>query len=387
MVVPVAEDHECDIKQRSLRKERSRGMPRWRKLTYAVIFLTLFLLVIEGACSIAIVLKHALFDPPLAERYHTEYDADLGWVNQSNFSDENMYGPRISFHTNSQRFRNATDFDKDIPSGKLRVMVSGDSFALGYGVGDDETWCSQLGELQPQWEVVNLGQGGYGVDQTYLWYQKVRDNFDHDIHLFTFITPDFDRMRYRNFSGYGKPVLSLQNGELVPENVPVPKTAYAMSKLARNGIALQELCTFRAIRRLVGPTESYAPAELTVEETQTITAAIARELQAFHDRNGSMLVVVHLPMHAVAQDVAWNDFLSGAALRDGWNYLDLTGALDHLTSEQRRGLFLQSDDVDYPGAAGHYSAAGNKFIAQLLSTELFEIDDILRRANELHPGE
>ncbi|HSG72642.1 MAG TPA: SGNH/GDSL hydrolase family protein [Planctomycetaceae bacterium] len=343
----------------------------------------LLLLLLEGACSVAIVCKHAFFDQPLAERVHTEYDPELGWINLPSVSEPDMYGPGLALHTNAQRFRQTEDLSKEVPEGKLRVIVSGDSFALGYGVGDDDTWCAQLAANNPKLEVVNMGQGGYGLDQAWLWYKRVRDEFDHDLHLFTFITHDFGRMPHRNFTGYGKPVLTVQKGELVVQNTPVPKLPYHLSKLARNGIEFQQLSTFRVARRLFAPAESPPEAENSLQQTRDVTAAIARELQAYHNDKGSLLVFVHLPTNSPGEDTTWNEFLQAESQRDGWNYLDLTQDFKQLSAEEREKLILKPGDVDYLGAAGHYNAAGNAYIAELLQRRLLEIDEFAEKIQQL----
>lgn len=43
---------------------------------------------------------------------------------------------------------------------RKRVLVIGDSFTFGWGVRDHETWVQLLQDSLPDWEVLNLGQGG-----------------------------------------------------------------------------------------------------------------------------------------------------------------------------------------------------------------------------------
>ena len=76
----------------------------------------------------------------MAERRHTEYDAELGWVSVPGHAVPDIYGPGRSITINRQSFRNKREFPERAPAGKLRVICSGDSFTLGYGVDDDATW-------------------------------------------------------------------------------------------------------------------------------------------------------------------------------------------------------------------------------------------------------
>ncbi len=74
----------------------------------------------------------------------------------------------------------------------------------------------------PPLQTVNMGQGGYGVDQDYLWYKRDGVKLDANMLVFAVIAQDFFRMASDNFIGYGKPVLRARDGALVTENVPVP---------------------------------------------------------------------------------------------------------------------------------------------------------------------
>ena len=67
-----------------------------------------------------------------------------------------------------------------------KKISSGDSFTLGYGVNNEETWPTAFSKLDERFETINMGQGGYGVDQSYLWYKRDGLEFDHQIHLFAF---------------------------------------------------------------------------------------------------------------------------------------------------------------------------------------------------------
>ena len=130
-----------------------------------------------------------------------------------------------------------------------RAVCSGDSFTYGYGVGNDQTWCARLAAINLCLDTVNLGQGGYGVDQAYLRYRRDAGTLDHDLHLFAFISSDFTRMRSDSFRGYGKPVLKLEDGALVVTNVPVPRRPWLAKPLKAVMEDVQDLRMFQAIDR------------------------------------------------------------------------------------------------------------------------------------------
>ena len=141
-----------------------------------LIIIILLLIILEGGASFYFAYKSVRQginkEPFLAERLHTEYDPLLGWINKPNISIDHMYGPNVYLKTNGQRFRNKDDFTVRVPERKIRVICSGDSFTLGYGVDNEHTWCNLLERIDPRIQSVNMGQGGYGVGQAYLWYKR-----------------------------------------------------------------------------------------------------------------------------------------------------------------------------------------------------------------------
>ena len=117
-----------------------------RKVNIVVINIVVVLVLIvfiEGFLSYASI-GYTFFTQKITEREHTAYDEELGWINLPNVHIEDMYGHDVYFSTNSQRYRNANDFTPEVPAGKVRIICSGDSFTLGFGVDDDHTFCQQL---------------------------------------------------------------------------------------------------------------------------------------------------------------------------------------------------------------------------------------------------
>lgn len=194
----------------------------------------MILVIVEGLASYALLAHDIIRTHSLAERRHTKYDPDLGWVNEPNVHIRNMYGPGVYLTTNRLGFRNNHDFDAAVPNGKYRIICSGDSFTLGVGVDDDHNWCQLLISFDPRLETLNMGSGGYGVDKAYLLYKREASKYEHQVHLFAFITDDFYRMQYDTFVGYGKPMIDIKDGALVVKNVPVSQRAYVFPWLTTN---------------------------------------------------------------------------------------------------------------------------------------------------------
>jgi len=345
----------------------------------AMTFLGRMLLVfcvVEGIASLARVaaLFAARAERPLAERLHTEYDPELGWVNRPKVSLPDLYGPGASLHTNAQRFRGARDVTRVAPPGRVRAICSGDSFALGYGVDDDATWCHQLEALEPRLETVNMGQGGYGIDQSYLWFRRDGAALEHSVHLFTFIFEDFARMGATSFFGYGKPRLRLDGDVLAVDNVPVPRTGYWVPWLAQNAHFAGELRSIQMLRGVARRFGTGAPAaRATNADIPALAAAVFAKLAKLHRDAGRRLVLVYLPMQEERSDdstAKLRAFVAGEAQRQGVPFLDGVTALRTVAQDDIPALFLAEASTHFPSAAGHYTLRGNRWMAQWLLDSL-----------------
>ena len=358
----------------------SRGIRISKVIAVNLLVLVLLLVVTEGLSSYFFFAYGVFNRRPIAERAHTEYDEELGWVNLPNLNIQDMYGPGIEFRTNSQRYRNATDFAPDVPAGKIRLVCSGDSFTLGYGVDNDHTWCQLLTSLDERLETVNMGQGGYGIDQSYLAYERNKNALKHDVHVFAFITDDFHRMERERFLGYGRPHLILRDGRLLPRDIPVPKTWYYYPWLTTNVRALRELKSVEFVfasvafmKRLASPASrgiapsSNAASAPVQEHTAAIASAIFADLQRASQEGGGLLVLVYLPtlddFMTEAATARWLAFVRAEAKQHGYLFVDLVEELQKVRPDSVRGLFTR-------GALPHYSREGNRYVAETLYRRL-----------------
>jgi hypothetical protein len=356
----------------------SPSRPTGSKLRRATVFalfniaaVLVLLLLAEGAASVYYAFRAAFATPPVAESLYTEYDRDLGWINLPNLYLPNMYGPGRFMRTNSQRFRNERDFTPSVPPGKTRIICSGDSFTLGFGVDNEHTWPHQLASHDANLETVNMGQGGYGADQAYLWYKRDGAALAHGIQIFAIISPDVFRMQHAAFNGYGKPVLAVDNDHVVATNVPVPRTMEVWSpRLVCTENALANLSITRMLRRVF---KFKAAAHLTDskeqnEETAWVLSTMLDDLRQTNRAQSSVLVLAYLPTREElggGVGASWRGFLGEYARQHGVVYFDLMDDFRKLPPAELDKMFIAPGAVDFPGAAGHYTEAGNAFVADL----------------------
>jgi len=321
-----------------------------------------------------------------AEVRHGTYDPDLGWAHIPSTRIEAMYGAGGYLETNSQGLRSSREFSQQVPEGRTRIVCSGDSFTLGYGVSNDETWCELLNGFDERLETVNMGQGGYGIDQAFLWFRRDAADLERHLHLFAVITDDVMRMQSDRFLGYGKPVLKLEAGSLAVGNVPVPRWPYRLPFLTRNLPLLAQLRVVQLFNELrSGPAENPALAlreqRKRDAESSRVIRVLFRELAALNRQRSALTVVVHLP---TIQDFdlrtsrRWAAELSKSAADAEIPYIDLRSELRGLSRRALMGLYIQPGEVDFQGAAFHYNEKGNRVIAERLYRRLLARPDTRR---------
>ena len=363
-------------------ESRTHAKTKWIRLIAGnILVFVLILLLLEGGSSYLLVLFNSLMARPVAERLHTQYDPELGWVNKPNINMPNMYGQGISLKTNSQRFRADHDFDVAVPHGKYRAICSGDSFTLGYGVSDDHAWCQLLTKLDPQLETVNMGQAGYGLDQTYLWYKRDGLKFEHQIHLLAFITEDFKRMQSDKYIGYSKPFLDIENGSLVVRNVPVPRRAYQAPWLTTTIEQLEHLRTIEFLNRLSlrlressGNSDEISLKD-KIRKTREIVSKILEDLKRQDDAQSRRLVMVYLPLKSEMKGddpQEWIKFLKTESKALGIPLINVLESFRNLPDGEAEEMFIPEGQLGYRGAAGHLNNQGNQLVADIIYKSLRE---------------
>jgi hypothetical protein len=340
----------------------------------------LALIVIEGVSSLVLLVLRVRSAPV---RVYMEPDSLLGWVSQPNVNLPDLYGPGVYLRTNAQRFRSNHPVASRVPSGRIRMICSGDSFTLGSGVDNDHTWCERLAAEHPGIETVNMAQGGYGIDQAYLWYKRDGVGLEHQVHLFAFIANDFARMQGGSFNGYGKPVLAIRDGALVTDNVPVPSSPSYARWLSRWADAISQLRSSRLIRIARG---RYRPAQVVDRAaadslTWEVAAKVFADLDSLNRARGSVLVLVFLPTQVDDKNgsAEWRRRVRGLAEREHIALVDLVADFERLPADSTEGMFLREGE-----AAGHYTTAGNAWVAGQVYRHLLAMPQVAGLLARVH---
>jgi hypothetical protein len=348
-------------------------MRRWIVGSLAVSIISIAtLLMLEGAASAVLFVRdyQTAIGPTTQIRPHTEHDTLLGWINRASFSDPNEYGRGIAFNTTPERFRGRGALAA-LPAGHTRLVCSGDSFTMGSGVADEDTWCAALHRLVPSLETVNMGQGAYGLDQAYLWYRRDAARVPHQVQVLALNYVQFERALVPTFAGRFKPHFTLEGDRLVLRNVPVPvQTMSALRREYASSRLIEQLRLVQAVRRISGFDGRKGPGERVLARWP-LFEAIFDELAAFDRANGTQLVIAYLPTR---RDAKPGDLdgrrrrLAAYSVRRDVPFIDLTAALRALPDDSLNLMFITHiEDGVAAGVLGHYTAAGGTWAARELA--------------------
>jgi hypothetical protein len=74
------------------------------------------------------------------EAFHTRHDVEIGWKYVPGIEINDFYGTGRNITVNCNGFRGHEEYFGKKPSDRFQLMLLGDSFTLGYGVDDAETY-------------------------------------------------------------------------------------------------------------------------------------------------------------------------------------------------------------------------------------------------------
>lgn len=348
-----------------------------KKSIYYLISLLFFVLIIEGFTSFMFMLVDSFAKPQLAERVHTAYHPVRGWAHIPGITIKDMYGKDKNLIVNSQGFRSKTDIRHDVEKNKVRILFLGDSFTLGFGVAQDETFCSLIPQKDASLETVNAGQGGYGIDQMYLWYKEIMDTFKYDIVVLSYIDLDILRMNCKAFLGYGKPYIKLENGILKTHNVPVPHYGYGLFRKLSD--FFEGLSIHRLLNNLSETFLAHKNNKIYKNDDELIETylQIVYELNNLVSQRGAKLVVVRLPTtDNISKYFPYEEIIFNKLSKQDIIILDIVPGFKKLGPEVLASMFLNDRNVNdgilkkYLKTKGHYSPFGHRIIADTIYNNL-----------------
>ena len=309
------------------------------------------------------------------------YDAQLGWgVVDGRQSENGLYRSG----QNGIRTREAGDIVERQPEKKLVALV-GDSFTFGEEVAYDETWAVHLQQLLGnEFQVVNFGVPGYGVDQMYLRYMRDVLKWEPDIVIFGFISHDLIRSMtvytFLNFpewdSPYSKPrfvpasagLQLLNSPTMQPQNIFSARAiadlpaiwhdpGYQESHWEHEWIHSSDLVRFIQARF---PRRARLSTQTTDESVIDLNKRIVSMFLETAGNSKSIPLLAYLP----SSEDFWTD-RNGPTLGKvffealGHPYIDPTACLKDVAAGDR---FVRGN--------GHYSGLGNAAVARCFASQV-----------------
>lgn len=136
---------------------------------------------------------------------------------------------------NADGIRSDREFSAEVPKGRFRILVFGDSYAAGQFVSNQNRFTELLERRNPAWEVINFALEGTGTDQQLLLYEQVADRFEHQLVILFPFLQNIRRNLVEARAAFDpetglkvlrpKPRFELIDGELHLRNSPVPAEA------------------------------------------------------------------------------------------------------------------------------------------------------------------
>ncbi|NNM20023.1 MAG: hypothetical protein HKO55_01950 [Gammaproteobacteria bacterium] len=337
-----------------------------------------FFVFIEGVSSVIISAHQLLWDSDAPEL--SQYDPTLGWTGVPNAFVPNHYGPDKYLRTNSRGFRNDDELDTQTPDGHVLIACSGDSFTYGQGVANNYSWCNYLTRLDPRLITANLAMPGYGVDQMLLRYERDAASLDHSVHIFAFIAADLRRMGSRQYHQYGRPTLSINEGTIVVENVPVPYLKWVLSRaISRAEFRVAGLAK-RILNKLT-PARDINPAPL--EQVGPVALKLFQTVEQTDKEKNIVPVFVFLPtQRELRNDSEHYLWVVETMRRHRLPFIDLTPAIRELSASEVALFFIA------PGARaeGHYTEAGNQWVATQVYARIAQLEGIKTLLPDISTG-
>jgi lysophospholipase L1-like esterase len=289
-------------------------------------------------------------------------DARLGWVQKPNLD---LATPEqdgiLRFRTNGDGLTPYTA-SREKSAGVARIMIFGDSTAVGRSVPPDQTVNAHLERaLQAagvRAEVLNAGVEGYSTDQELLRMEDLLPVYSPDVVLLVVCENDFGANTVRGALGLYKPAFQLTEDGSLQEIAPLPNDAVldtahsGVRKWLRYSALYRALAPrLRVLRAKFGPWEErsslglglvpefyYRPEALDKIDWELFGALLRRMNQSCGSRGVKFIFYAHPSL-----DEVWDSTIEETIRANGLK----PGQYDRFALEQRLRAVSQATATDF----------------------------------------
>ena len=297
-----------------------------------------------------------------------QYHPRLGWVTKPNLNQSGV-------QTNSEGIRCDREISRNRIPKKRRIVFVGDSYSFAVHVKNEESFPEILKrEFMSDTEMINMGVGGYGPDQTLLRYELEGARYHPDIVVYGFYLRGFFRL-FLSFRGYAKPYFVVNSRhELELKNSPVvsPVALYKMYASGKRRLPGWTYCYLLGWgQSVLAGSSQRERISSRVDPSWQLMANVLRRLRDKAVQAGSKPFLLIFPTRPsrykgrVYEDI--DRFAQEEARQLGIPFLSPTTAF---ADEQKRA----PDKLLYNPRkqGGHLSIHGNRVLARLLYESLMD---------------
>ena len=314
--------------------------------------------------------------------WQDKYDPQLGW-------DYNLDNGRIRQPGRPVTMRNRA---------VVRILFVGNSFTHGNEVGDQENFPYYVGETLAAGETLNMGVGGYGIDQSVLKYLIHGRAYQPDVVVVGVHTSNYWRSAI-DFIAFGKPRVVYDTGrnEFVTLNQPVPGFEVTMAEIRSEVAWACRLCGafYTVFTRLPGVRQVLE--ERTFSRLDRVIAHILERLTAAARDDGARVLILHIPPGPTFESATTLD-----TFRESPQYRHLIKTLrsSGLPLVDLTNVWLESADptmiasryyINRSGRpVGHLTPEGNAKVAEILVKALEPLlvaNKLSTRRSQRHDGQ
>ena len=194
----------------------SRPSSSRRKLVSNIGFVFFLVLLVEAETRLC--LAYALPEPVIPLGL-VRSDPDLGWwLEPGARGSSSATGQLVEYSINAQGLRDA-EYSYEKPEGRFRIVLLGDSGTFGHGVPIEKHFSYLLEGYWGNVEVINMGVGGFGIDQELLLLRKEGLRYGPD--LVICYVPHYAAHRHMHNERWGsrKPRFRREGTQLVLEKI------------------------------------------------------------------------------------------------------------------------------------------------------------------------
>lgn len=277
---------------------------------------------------------------------------------------------------NRAGFRCEHEFTPRPPAGRFRVVLFGDSFVAGEGVGNQARFGDLLERRLPGLEVLNFGLSAAATGQQYLAFRAFAKDLEYDLLMICPLVDNIDQnatpackvVNYSDgtFVERAKPYFLLERGEPVARNVPCPaevRPAEADDWRASGGplrkCARMLYDRFPGLSRTVKRLRDIRHPKAYEDPRSPAWLLMKRILEKWIEESRSPVLICPLPLfehidEAFAADGIRMRFAE-LALGGKATVADLLPDYWRMAPKDRRGLVYRGDE--HPTERGHQAIA------------------------------